>query len=65
MTDYPLKGVIVVDFGIHGAGSVCGKTLADWGADVIKVEAPFGDASRNPACSSAFPARKRTISILR
>ena len=34
MTDQPLKGVKVIDFGIHGAGSSCGKTLADWGADV-------------------------------
>ncbi len=29
MTDQPLKGVVVVDFGIHGAGSACGKVLAD------------------------------------
>ncbi len=46
MMDRPLEGVRVVDFGIHGAGSSCGKTLADWGADVIKVESLFGDASR-------------------
>lgn len=46
MTDQPLKGVVVVDFGIHGAGSACGKVLADWGADVIKVESLSGDVCR-------------------
>ena len=46
MTDQPLKGVIVIDFGIHGAGSACGKVLADWGADVIKVESLSGDVCR-------------------
>ena len=55
MTDTPLKGVIVVDFGIHGAGSACGKVLADWGADVIKVEPPFGDASRNSGAQVGLP----------
>lgn len=46
MTDQPLKGVVVVDFGIHGAVSACGKVLADWGADVIKVESLSGDVCR-------------------
>lgn len=55
MTDQPLKGVLVVDFGIHGAGSSCGKTLADWGADVIKVEAPNGDASRVSGLQLGLP----------
>ncbi len=55
MMDQPLQGVIVVDFGIHGAGSACGKTLADWGADVIKVEAPNGDASRLSGAQLGLP----------
>lgn len=55
MTDKPLKGVKVIDFGIHGAGSSCGKTLADWGADVIKVEAPKGDASRMSGMQLGLP----------
>lgn len=55
MTDMPLRGVKVIDFGIHGAGSACGKTLADWGADVIKIEAPKGDASRVSGLQLGLP----------
>lgn len=46
MPDKPLKGVVVCDYGQHGAGSACGKVLADWGADVIKVEPFWGCPSR-------------------
>lgn len=46
MTDKPLKGVKVIDFGVHAAGSACGKVLADWGADVIKVEGLSGCPTR-------------------
>lgn len=45
MTDKPLHGVIVCDYGQHGAGSACGRVLADWGAEVIKVEPVWGDPS--------------------
>ena len=47
MSDKPLAGIRVCDFGQHGAGSACGKVLADWGADVIKIEAARGCGSRN------------------
>ncbi len=47
MPDRPLKGIIVCDYGQHGAGSACGKVLADWGAEVIKVEPIWGDPSRS------------------
>ena len=42
----PLKGVRVVDFSNFVAGPVVGKFLADWGADVIKVERFEGDPWR-------------------
>jgi len=44
----PLEGIKVIEFGHIMAGPVCGRMLADMGADVIKVErVPGGDPSRS------------------
>ena len=36
--ELPLQGVKVVDFGHGGVGVECGRMLAEYGADVVKVE---------------------------
>jgi crotonobetainyl-CoA:carnitine CoA-transferase CaiB-like acyl-CoA transferase len=43
----PLEGVRVVELGVWVAGPGAGGILADWGADVVKVEPPQGDPARN------------------
>ncbi|HMC05428.1 MAG TPA: CoA transferase, partial [Actinomycetota bacterium] len=42
----PLTGVKVVELGVWVAGPAAGGILADWGADVVKVEPPRGDPAR-------------------
>jgi crotonobetainyl-CoA:carnitine CoA-transferase CaiB-like acyl-CoA transferase len=41
-----LDGVSVVELGVWVAGPAAGGILADWGADVIKIEPPTGDPAR-------------------
>lgn len=42
----PLSGIRVVELGVWVAGPAAGGIMADWGADVIKVEPPAGDPQR-------------------
>jgi crotonobetainyl-CoA:carnitine CoA-transferase CaiB-like acyl-CoA transferase len=46
----PLAGIRVVDFSRVLAGPHCGQTLLELGAEVVKIEPPTGDLSRE-----AFP----------
>jgi len=42
----PMSGVKVVELGVWIAGPAAAGILADWGADVVKVEPPSGDPCR-------------------
>lgn len=73
----PLKGVKVIELSLMVASSTCGRMLADFGADVIKVEnTGIGDTFRRWPASVGAPvqddynplfdslnANKRAISI--
>jgi len=45
----PLAGVKVLELGVWVAGPATGMLLADWGAEVIKLESPEGDPVRGMA----------------
>lgn len=60
----PLQGVRVLDYAQYVAGPLATMLLADLGADVVKVEAPTGDAWRHyaghgPGRSTFFYALNR------
>lgn len=64
----PLRGMRVVELAHWMAGPLAGGLLADWGADVIKIEAPGGDpmralfaslGARSDAPNGAFIAANR------
>jgi crotonobetainyl-CoA:carnitine CoA-transferase CaiB-like acyl-CoA transferase len=58
----PLKGIRVLDLGVIVVGSECGRLLADYGAEVIKIENsafPDGTRSAAPPLSPGFAAGHR------
>lgn len=51
----PLKGVRVIEYANFVAAPICGRLLADWGAEVIKIEPHFGDTMRFVGVQWKFP----------
>ncbi len=51
----PLSGIKVVDFSEHGFVPSAAAVLADWGADVIKIERPDGDPMRQIIRNNLVP----------
>lgn len=51
-----LKGVKVVEFATFVAAPSCAKMLADWGAEVIKVEPISGEGQRTVGLAYSSPA---------
>lgn len=51
----PLAGVKVVELTTYVAAPVAGRILAEWGADVVKIEAPTGDLWRYYGGSYSVP----------
>lgn len=51
----PLEGFRVVELGVWIAGPASAGLLAEWGADVIKVEPPTGDPQRHVFAQVGLP----------
>lgn len=54
----PLEGIKVIDLTYFIAGPGTARILADWGAEVIKVEPSFGDPGRGTGATMSCPTRK-------
>lgn len=54
--ELPLKGVKIVDLSTFAAAPGAARMLADWGADVVKVESLHGDAWRFYGTLGSTPA---------
>lgn len=66
MATLPLSDIRVVDLTIARAGPNCVRQLADWGADVIRVEAPddlFAGERRQTADYQNLHRNKRSITL--
>jgi crotonobetainyl-CoA:carnitine CoA-transferase CaiB-like acyl-CoA transferase len=59
----PLDGIRVLDLSSGIAGPLAGMLLADFGADVVKVESPSGDPARANPGFAVWNRNKRGIVI--
>ncbi|MCI2106059.1 MAG: CoA transferase [Intestinimonas sp.] len=57
----PLKGIRVLDLSNFLAASTAGRIMAEWGADVIKIEPPAGDTYRNNGPYMGIPIYERGV----
>lgn len=55
----PLEGVKVIEYANFVAAPICGRLLADWGAEVIKIEPTFGDTMRFVGIQWCFPTDEK------
>jgi len=51
----PLQGIKVIELATYLAAPTCARVLGDWGADVIKIEAPSGDVWRGYGVNLSTP----------
>jgi crotonobetainyl-CoA:carnitine CoA-transferase CaiB-like acyl-CoA transferase len=69
MAELPLAQIKVLDLTLHRAGPTCARQLADWGADVIKIETPGGakgdaiGSHRNGADYQNLHRNKRAMTL--
>ena len=59
----PLQGIRVVELSTGIAGPVAGMLLADYGAEVVKVESPDGDPARALAGFAVWNRNKQSVVI--
>ncbi len=60
----PLEGIRVVEMGTHVAAPVAARLMADWGADVIKVESIKGESYRTVGVAWKMPNKEDNNPIL-
>jgi crotonobetainyl-CoA:carnitine CoA-transferase CaiB-like acyl-CoA transferase len=69
MAPLPLAHITVLDLTLHRAGPTCARQLADWGAQVIKIETPGGakgdaiGANRDGADYQNLHRNKRSMTL--
>src|SRR2546430_1231855 len=57
----PCEGLVVLDFSWGMAGGLASAVLADFGADVIKIEPPAGDPFHSQPAWLAWNRGKKSV----